>query len=1106
MSTKSDPFENATKTEGTEKIERYTNSLKRELRGVKTEEDVRITTVNFLKKLAREVGVNITIKNEMVVLTGGKIDSLFDNIIFEFKKPAYFDHSSGIEEAIKGRKGTGGLIEYLVSRACDESSDTEDFQRSLSTKIGVGFDGKSFIFVRYVFNVNTEIDLQIYSKRFKTQLLWFPESIDGFFERTKKSDIKSGLRFLSLYMRSISPRSPLTPENVSRRFGEDSAHFKKHLDLVYSLLHSKLKEEDPHTKTLYGEWDRVFGQVYGDLNTTTSDVKQKIIEQCRENGFSTEIVDLKLLIFSIHTYYNIILKLLVSNLFSSLLHPFTQRTILTRSDERFKKEIIDTVQGEKFKLLDVKNFFETGFFEWWIYVYNNDLSEMLREVIALLEELEVTTSITKPELIGDMIKHTYHELMHQGLRHLLGEYFTPDWLAEFTIESAGFSGKLGETFLDPACGSGTFLVLAIRKKILKNSKIEREKLVKDILQSIVGFDLNPISVIASKANYLLALGDLSEFDFPIKIPVYQCDSILTPAVHAVQKQKSDLFEINTICGKFKVPALGSREAIEAVLDDITLSIKNNFTELEFLEKIRLNHEKINEEVVLGLFKRIKKLTEINKNGLWIPILKNSFAPVYSENQFDYIVGNPPWVSWRSMSRSYREQTLPIWLSYDIFNKSAYDKITTHDDFAMAFTYVSADHYLKNKGKLCFVISQAFFKSKKGGEGFRKFRITRENSNIPLKVEKVVDMVKVKPFSEVANRTSVLLIEKGNTTQYPVPYFVWTPKEKVTEHDSLLEVKRKISEFRLEAIPIKGVEDEEARRKPWLTLPAQKLQEIRKIIGQSAYRGRKGVEPLGAKGVYILKEPNYVGRKKVQICNDLTRGRLKEVEELGENIGLVEDSFIYPQISGRDVAKYGLKSCSYILMPHESKEGVHNAIPENELKIRYTATYEWLSFFEEVLLETRKRNSKFFDEKRDPFYFLDNIGTYTFSPWKVVWREQSQKMTSCVISTKSDNPFEGKLIIPDSKVLFCPLETKEEAHYLCAVLNSKTVTELIEAYTLELQKGIDVLENVKIPKFNPKKSLHNSLSSLSQKAHEAFARGENLIELETEIQEKATNLF
>ena len=231
---------------------------------------------------------------------------------------------------------------------------------------------------------------------------------------------------------------------------------------------------------------------------------------------------------------------------------------------------------------------------------------MLREVIALLEELEVTTSITKPELIGDMVKHTYHELMPKGLRHLLGEYFTPDWLADFTIETSGFAGKLGETFLDPACGSGTFLALAIRRKILENNKSGRGEVIRDILNSIIGFDLNPISVIASKTNYLLALGDLSEMDFSIKIPVYQCDSILTPAVHAVQKKEAAVFTIDTICGQFRVPALGTREAIEGVLDDIGRAIKNNFSDADFLKKIKLNHKDINEEATLELFKKIKQ--------------------------------------------------------------------------------------------------------------------------------------------------------------------------------------------------------------------------------------------------------------------------------------------------------------------------------------------------------------------------------------------------------------------------------------------------------------------------------------------------------------------
>jgi methylase of polypeptide subunit release factors len=64
------------------------------------------------------------------------------------------------------------------------------------------------------------------------------------------------------------------------------------------------------------------------------------------------------------------------------------------------------------------------------------------------------------------------------------------------------------------------------------------------------------------------------------------------------------------------------------------------------------------------------------------------------NKFDYVVGNPPWIAWKSMSKSYREGTLAIWQSYGIFEKNAYDKKTTHDDFGMAVTYVAIDQYLE----------------------------------------------------------------------------------------------------------------------------------------------------------------------------------------------------------------------------------------------------------------------------------------------------------------------------------------------------------------------------------------------------------------------------
>ena len=131
MKQNSDPFTNSATIIGTEKAERYTNWLKSELKGAHTEEDVRSATIGFLRNLTKEVGVNVKIQNETVVISGGRIDSLFDNIIFEFKKPSYFDTPRGISEAITGRNQTGGLIEYMISRSCPDSADVDEFKRQL---------------------------------------------------------------------------------------------------------------------------------------------------------------------------------------------------------------------------------------------------------------------------------------------------------------------------------------------------------------------------------------------------------------------------------------------------------------------------------------------------------------------------------------------------------------------------------------------------------------------------------------------------------------------------------------------------------------------------------------------------------------------------------------------------------------------------------------------------------------------------------------------------------------------------------------------------------------------------------------------------------------
>src|SRR2546421_8574959 len=59
---------------------------------------------------------------------------------------------------------------------------------------------------------------------------------------------------------------------------------------------------------------------------------------------------------------------------------------------------------------------------------------------------------------------------------------------------------------------------------------ETDKLLPALLQNVVGFDLNPLAVISSRANFLLAVADLLKtIEEPIELPIYLADSIVLPA-------------------------------------------------------------------------------------------------------------------------------------------------------------------------------------------------------------------------------------------------------------------------------------------------------------------------------------------------------------------------------------------------------------------------------------------------------------------------------------------------------------------------------------------------------------------------------------------------
>jgi len=103
---------------------------------------------------------------------------------------------------------------------------------------------------------------------------------------------------------------------------------------------------------------------------------------------------------------------------------------------------------------------------------------------------------------SDVIGRVYEELIPEVERHKLGQYYTPPPIIELITEMCIKSPD--DKVLDPACGSGGFLVKAYHKlkdlKKRENPFAEDSKLHEEILNQLYGIDINPFPAQLSSIN------------------------------------------------------------------------------------------------------------------------------------------------------------------------------------------------------------------------------------------------------------------------------------------------------------------------------------------------------------------------------------------------------------------------------------------------------------------------------------------------------------------------------------------------------------------------------------------------------------------------------
>ena len=441
-------------------------------------------------------------------------------------------------------------------------------------------------------------------------------------------------------------------------------------------------------------------------------------------------------------------------------------------------------------------------------------------------------------------------------------------------------------------------------------------------------------------------------------------------------------------------------------------------------------------------------------------------------KFDTLVGNPPWIAWDNLAQEVREATEPLWRKYGLFTLSG--TAARHGggkkDLSMLMLYATADRFLRPGGRLGFVIAQTLFQTRGAGDGFRRFRIGETGS--PLGVFHVDDMVGFTPFPGAANWTAIVFLEKGHETAFPVPYCKWSKKAKSAE-PSTESFSRELCLAR----PI----DPERPRSPWLVLPESEV-DLPINIGPSDYEAHLGVNTGGANGVYWLK---LLGAGKsdqtVRAENQPRRGK----QEVKKFRGEIEAKLLYPLVRWGDVRRWSATPSTHVLLVQDTdrRVGLEEEPLRHELPLTYTYLYKYRK-----MLTARAAYRRY--QSRAPFYSMYNVGPYSIAPYRVVWRRMDRQINAAVVEPIDDPLLGPRPVLIQETCVQIATETPEEAHYLCALLNSRPINAIVSAHCVDGGKSFGspgMLEYLALRQYDPSDVEHQALVTRSMEKHRAHTR-------------------
>lgn len=844
---------------------------------------------------------------------------------------------------------------------------------------------------------------------------------------------------------------PASADNISNRFGPGGRIYNEYFAKLSTLWAAA--KATPSGAIKFQQWKRMLCFAYA-------------------NG--TDRVNDRL--FLDHTYLMLLTKAIA-------------RVSLFNDVPLARTDLLQILNGEFFSSHGWPNISENDFFCWLCEPNTGPAAiDLLDSLVSHLQRLEWGA------VDEDLFRNLYQQLVDRETRQALGEFYTPTWYAELTLRSVGFQDALQRAIsegtalpriADPACGSGTFLFCIIAAA--KRAGLSGAELADYCLNSIAGMDVHPLAVSVSRVNWLLAVGDAAKkVTGEVLIPVYLANSLYV-ADRSSTSPEINIPAENSCCNikQFDLPVADAtdRASLHACIEAMHDVAKARLSETARKAQFNTNLDKIGapDSSKSSWFRNLRLLHSLitnDENGIWAYILKNLSAPALLQNaKTNFVVGNPPWMTLNRIGDAgYKDSIKKHAIRFGLIGIGD-AHLHTQIELATVFYMHCMHYYLADDGRIAFVMPKSVISPAKQHRAFRHLPFTHiidcENVNVPQEQAGTIGGIFGVP--------SVVLV---SCKEACVPQF--DPRAKST----LLLYKGTLSS--------RDQPLAEAESRLQATTTVYEPQDPPDGTGFYHDKFMQGAN-ISPRGFWFVERVTAGRRSRLPkgVVSVRTRTDLKTKPKYAGTsfTGNIEENFIFATALGEGLIPFSMRALRPVVLPISREPA--RVFRERDLigsGTRHLRT--WLSKVAPVWTEKKPTSGP--ADVSDYVNYRNKLRKQLVNEqFVVLYTKSGTNVAACVVDEQliRKTPYENLPLqgfVAESVMYWFRTSNRDEAHYLCAILNSSVINEAIKQHQSRGafgERDIHLLpvKVLPIPRYDSNVVEHRKLAHASRKLHDVVEK-------------------